>query len=102
VEKVSPWLGVHAAVTRQRPDGTPIGSWAPEQRLTPLEALLGFTSWAARAIGEPRWGSLEVGKRADLVVVDRDPLATEAAALVDAQVLLTMVDGEVVFRAMGE
>lgn len=102
VEKVSPWLGVHAAVTRQQPDGTPIGGWAPEQRLTPLEALLGFTSWAARAIGEPRWGSLEVGKRADLVVVDRDPLATAAAELVDAQVLLTMVDGEVVFRARDE
>ena len=45
VEETSPWLGLYAAVTRQRPDGTPPDGWAPEQRLTPLEALLGFTTW---------------------------------------------------------
>lgn len=99
VEKVSPWLGLYAAVTRQQPDGTPIGGWAPEQRLTPLEALLGFTQWAAQAIGEERWGSLAVGQRADLVIVERDPLRGEASALLDNPVLLTMVDGEIVHRA---
>lgn len=101
VEKVSPWLGLYAATTRQEPDGTPIGGWAPEQRLTPLEALLGFTQWAAQAIDEPHWGSLAVGQRADLVIVDRDPLVGEASALLDAGVLLTMVDGEIVYRASG-
>lgn len=101
VEKVSPWLGLYAATTRQRPDGTPIGGWAPEQRLTSLEALLGFTQWAAQAIDEPRWGSLAVGQRADLVIVDQDPLRGEASALLDAGVLLTMVEGEIVYHAPG-
>ena len=98
VERVSPWLGLYAATTRQQPDGMPPGGWSPEQRLTPLEALLGFTRWAAAAIDEPAWGHLGVGGRADLVVVDRDPLEGAAADLLDTGVRLTMVDGEVVYR----
>lgn len=98
VEKTSPWLGLHAAVTRQQPDGTPPGGWSPEQRMTPLEALLGFTVWASAAIDVPEWGTLGVGSRADLIVVDRDPLAAEASALLDATVAMTVVDGEIVFE----
>ncbi len=98
VEEVSPWLGLYAAVTRQTPEGHPPHGWSPEQSLTPLEALLGFTVWPARAIEASGWGSLEPGARADLVVVDRDPLAVDAPELLDATVRLTMVDGEIVFE----
>ncbi len=98
VEEASPWLGLYAAVTRQTPEGHPPDGWSPEQSLTPLEALLGFTVWPARAIEASGWGSLETGARADLVVVDRDPLAVDAADLLDATVRLTMVGGEIVFE----
>ena len=98
VEETSPWLGLYAAVTRQQPDGTPPGGWSPEQRLTALEALLGFTVWASEAIDVSAWGHLDVGARADLIVVDRDPLAADAASLLDTRVSMTVVDGEVVFE----
>lgn len=98
VEETSPWLGLYAAVTRQQPDGTPPGGWAPHQRMTALEALLGFTVWASEAIDVPQWGTLGVGSRADLVVVDHDPLTGDAAALLDTRVMMTVVDGEVVFE----
>ena len=98
VEKTSPWLGLYAAVTRQQPDGTPPGGWSPEQRMTPLEALLGFTVWASASIDVPEWGTLGVGSRADLIVVDRDPLANDPQGLLEATVTMTVVDGEVVFE----
>ena len=102
VEETSPWLGLYAAVTRQTPDGHPPEGWSPEQRLTPLEALLGFTAWAARAIDADAWGTLGVGQRADLLVVDRDPLSVDAPSLLDTEVRLTMVDGEIVYDAPSE
>lgn len=98
VEKTSPWLGLYAAVTRQQPDGTPPGGWSPEQRMTPLEALLGFTVWASASIDVPEWGTLGVGSRADLIVVDRDPLANDPQGLLETTVTMTVVDGEVVFE----
>ncbi len=98
VEEASPLLGLHAAVTRQTPDGHPPDGWSPDQSLTPLEALLGFTVWPARAIDAEAWGTLAVGSRADLVVVDRDPLSVDASRLLDTTVQMTMVDGEIVFE----
>ncbi len=96
VEKASPWRGLYAARTRQTPEGQPPGGWSPEQRLTALEALLGFTAWPAQVIGENAWGRLDVGYRADLVVADVDPLDPDPRVLLEATVLMTMVDGEVV------
>jgi len=94
VEGVSPMLGLYAAITRQAPDGTPPGGWAPEERLTRLEALLGFTAWAADAAGVPQWGRLDVGSRADLTVLSVDPLTASPSEILDAEVRWTMVDGE--------
>jgi predicted amidohydrolase YtcJ len=97
VEKTSAWLGLYAARTRHSVDTGQ--SWSPEQQLTPLEALLGFTVWPAQAIDAEGWGRLAVGYRADLAVVDHDPLADDAAGLLDTTVELTMVDGKVVYTA---
>jgi predicted amidohydrolase YtcJ len=97
VEKTSAWLGLYAARTRHSFDTGQ--SWSPEQRLTPLEALLGFTVWPARAIEAEGWGRLAVGYRADLAIVDRDPLADDVERLLDTTVELTMVDGEVVYTS---
>lgn len=97
VEETSPWLGLYAARTRHSVEAD--RSWSADQCLTPLEALLGFTAWPAEVIGAAGWGRLVEGSRADLVVVDRDPLGDDAAELLETTVELTMVDGEVVYSS---
>jgi predicted amidohydrolase YtcJ len=95
VEAVSPLRGLYAARTRQNEFGEPDAGWYPDQRLQALEALLGFTVWPARALGlADSWGRLAKGYRADLVVLDRDPLGEDPRELLEANVLMTMVEGE--------
>ncbi len=92
----NPWLGVCAAVTRARPDGAPEGGWHPGQRLDVSQAVTAYTSSAAKTYGlDDRLGSLTPGKLADLVVLDRDPLAVDAAELAGTTVELTVFDGAV-------
>lgn len=95
VEAVGPLPGIHAAVTRQRADGSP-GSdgWIPSARLTVDEALRGFTTGPAYAAGmEDRLGRLKPGYLADLVVLDRDLYKILTSDILKAQVLATMVGG---------
>jgi predicted amidohydrolase YtcJ len=95
----NPLWGIHAAVTRQRRDGTPVGGWYPAQRLTVSEAVWGFTMGPAVACGrQAEFGSITPGKRADLVVLDRDILRIEPMEIADAQVVMTVVGGRVVYR----
>jgi predicted amidohydrolase YtcJ len=95
----NPLWGIHAAVTRQRRDGTPPGGWYPGQRLTVAEAVWGFTMGPALATGrQNELGSISPGKRADLVVLDRDIFAIEPEEIARAQVVMTVLDGEVVYR----
>ena len=102
VEDVSPLLGIYAAITRQDLQGRPAAGWAPEERLGRSEALRAFTSWAAAAsFTEHELGTLEVGKLADLTVLDRDVMRVDAAQIPLTQVLLTIVGGEVVYAAAG-
>jgi predicted amidohydrolase YtcJ len=94
IEPFEPFKGIHAAVTRQRADGTPQGGWYPELRLSVDEALHGFTTGAAYAAGmEDRLGMLKVGYYADLVVLDRDPYTTPPEQLLHTQVIATMLEG---------
>ena len=100
VESADPRLGLHAAVTRQDLAGQPPGGWLPDQKLTPAEALRGFTADAAwAAFTEAEVGHLAPGLRADFVLLDADPLAVDAARLPTIKVLSTWVDGEVVYAA---
>lgn len=99
VEQLNPWLGIHAAVTRQRPGGYPQGGWRPEQRLTLEATLNGFVVGPAIASGElAAKGPLAVGRLADLVVLSQDPFAINPADLHAAQVEMTLVEGRVVFE----
>jgi predicted amidohydrolase YtcJ len=100
VEPVSPWFGIHAAVTRQDAAGKPPGGWLPGQRVDLDIALRGFTQDAAWAgFAEDDVGSLAPGKRADFIVVDADPATLPAAALRTVVVRSTWVDGERVYPA---
>jgi predicted amidohydrolase YtcJ len=100
VESFNPFLGIHAAVTRRRIDGSPHpDGWYPEQRLTVEEAVYGFTMGAAYAsYEETRKGSLTPGKLADLSVLDRDIFSIEPMEIAETQVLATMIDGQFVWR----
>lgn len=96
VERVDPRVSLYAAVTRQLSNGD---AFYPEQCMTRLEALLSYTYWPARAAFQEReLGSIEVGKRADMVLWDTNLLTCPPEKILDAQVTHTIQQGVVVFQ----
>jgi predicted amidohydrolase YtcJ len=94
-----PLAGIHALVTRQRDDGTPPEGWYPEQRLTVEEAVRGYTLTPAAALGvADEIGSIACGKRADLVVLDRNIYQVDPMEIPDTRVEMTVFDGDIVFE----
>ena len=99
VEPPNPFFGLHAAVTRQSRDGQPPVGWRIAEAMTLNEAFAAFTTGAAFANhAEAKVGTLTPGKWADFIIIDRDPFATPAATLWQAQVDETFVAGKRVFR----
>jgi predicted amidohydrolase YtcJ len=99
VEEVNPFHGIYAAVTRQDQKAWPAGGWQPSERLSLAEAIRGFTLDAAHAAFEERTrGTIEVGKLADLTIVEGDFMNMPAGELYKAKVRYTVVGGEVVFK----
>jgi len=99
VEDANPFHGLHAAVTR-RPREGPDPGWQPEQRMTRAEAVRSFTIWNARSVGlEADQGSLEAGKRADLVALPDDVFSCAEAGIARLAPVLTMVGGVVAYAA---
>ena len=95
VTPISPWWGIWSAVVRR--DMSTGEVLAPEERLTVLEALRLYTfNGAYVGFEENDKGSLETGKLADFIVVDRDVLSVPNDQLKDVQVLATYVGGQVV------
>lgn len=100
VESADPRLGLYAAITRRDREGEPPGGWLPEQRLTPIEALRGFTAEAAFAgFAEKEVGRLAPGHRADFVILDGDPMTLPPEKIPQIEVRATYLDGEPVYRA---
>jgi hypothetical protein len=98
VASPNPFWGMHAAVTRQRRDGTPAGGWYSEERLSVAEAVAGYTLGPAYASGQlDRLGSITPGKLADLVVLDRDIFAVLHHEIADTQPVMTIFDGEIAY-----
>ena len=96
VEAPNPFWGLHAAVTRRRPDGLPgPQGWHPEQNLTMREALEAYTVGAAYAAGrEDQLGRLSPGHYADLIVLERNPFTCPPDELLGMQSAATMLGGE--------
>lgn len=95
----SPLVGIHAAVTRQRRDGTPVGGWYPSQRISVEEAVRGYTLLPAVCYGVvDRLGSITPGKYADMVVLDRDIHTIDPMEIIETKVDLTIFEGKIVFR----
>jgi len=99
VESVSPMLGFYASVTRQDAKGWPEGGWVPNQRMTREEALRSFTINAAYAAFEEKTkGSLEVGKWGDLVVLSKDIMTIPPSEILNTQVLMTVLSGDIIYK----
>ena len=96
----NPAVCIYAAVTRQREDGLPNGGLIPEQKVLLAEVLKAYTYGSACAINrEKEIGTLEPGKLADIVVLDRDLFSAEKPEdYLDMKPILTMVDGRIVYQ----
>ena len=102
VEHPNPFPGLSAAISRQDPNGQPPGGWRPEERVSFATALNGFTRGAAYAgFAETKIGSLEPGKWADFIFVDRDVSAVDQQALAATKVLETWVAGKRAYASAG-
>lgn len=98
VELVNPYHGLYAGVTRMDKDGRPDGGWYANEKVTREEALKAFTLWAAYGqFEEDIKGSLEAGKLADFVVLDRDYMTCPETDIKDIQAMMTVSGGQVVF-----
>ncbi|MBK8050099.1 MAG: amidohydrolase [Anaerolineales bacterium] len=99
----NPFLGIHAALTRQRPERMPAPPWYPDECLSLAATIFAYTLGAAQAAGwEQLIGSLAPGKLADLIVLDRNLFELEQNGIqgdevANTQVLITVFGGEVVF-----
>jgi predicted amidohydrolase YtcJ len=95
----NPMHGIYAAVTRQTVDGTPEGGWFPEERIDVDTALRAYTVNNAWVAGEESYkGKLMSGFVADIAVLEEDPFVVNPLELKDIRVMLTIVDGRIVFE----
>lgn len=103
VPSVNPWIAIEALVTRERPGGSE-DSFGKEQAITLDQAITMFTVSSAKHMGkEDTLGSIEPGKLADLIVIDRDPYDIPVTELHQVRVMQTIINGETVYlREAGE
>jgi len=95
-----PIRGVHAAVTRTTPKGTPPGGWYPEGRISVEAALRHYTRDGAYAsVDEDVRGTLAAGKLADFVALSKDILTIPPAEIATTKVLRTVMGGKDTYRA---
>jgi len=99
IEKADPLRGFRAAAFRKDDEGRPEGGWSSDQAMERVDALKAMTIWAARAnFEEGSRGSLEAGKWADIVALDRDLVEDGEDSLWDATVQATIVGGKILHR----
>ncbi len=102
VEGVNPLWGIYAAVTRQDHKGWPEGGWRAQEAMTMSEAVRGFTLDACyAAFSENERGTLELGKLADITLLDLDIFSQKPIRLLNTSVTHTILGGKVVYRTEG-
>lgn len=93
-----PLLGIRAAVTRKRDDGTPPDGWYPQNRVTVNEAIRAYTATPAAVHHAWDMGVIGPGNKADLVILNDDVLRLPVDRLSATRVDMTVFDGEIVYR----
>lgn len=100
VSSMNPFEAIQVAVTRRGPDAEAGPAWIPEERVSRATMLRAYTSGGAYAAGdEATNGTLEVGKAADLIVLDRNVYRIAVTQIHAVKVLLTLLDGRAVYRS---
>ena len=98
VAPLNPMLTIYAAVTRRTIDGKNSNGWVPEQKISVEESVRAYTLGSAYAeFQENVKGSITAGKLADLVILSRDIFKIDPKEIENVTVVLTMVDGRVVY-----
>jgi predicted amidohydrolase YtcJ len=99
VEPINPIECFYASVSRKTLKGLPPGGYEPDQKMTRDEALRSYTADAAfGAFEEDIKGSIDIGKYADFVVLDQDIMTVPEEEILQTNVLMTVVNGEVVYQ----
>ncbi len=103
VAPLNPLLGLYAAVTRKDTLGQPVGGWNPQERLSIEDAIEAYTLGSAYAEHmEKEKGSLERGKLADIVVLDKNLLDVDPVEYLDTNVILTILGGKIIYQKQDE
>lgn len=101
VEHINPLFGYYAAVVRKDQKGYPEGGYQMENALSRQDALRAMTIWAAyAAFDENNSGSLEPGKRADFVILEKDIITIDGSEIFNTKVDETWIDGTNVYRRL--
>jgi predicted amidohydrolase YtcJ len=101
VSSIDPMGGLYAAVTRQDTSGFPVEGFHPRERITMEEAIEAYTWGSAAAEGrETEKGTLEAGKLADVVILDRDPIIVPAREVLKIDAVLTILGGRVIHNTL--
>ncbi len=99
VEPLDPRLGLYAAVSRELPGGGPAGGWHPGEKLTLAQAIEAYTLGSAFAeFQEHAKGSIQSGKFADIVVMEKDLFQIAQKEILTTPVAITILHGKVVFK----
>lgn len=100
VEEYNPLHGIYAAVTRKTYGHLPKNGYNPEQKISIDQGIRAFTTGPAYAtFEENKKGTLEVGKYADIVILDEDLYETNPDHIKDIKILKTIIGGKIVFEA---
>lgn len=103
VEHSNPFYGLYSAVTRMDHHGNPEGGWYPEEKMSRIEAFRAFTIDAAFAAHQEHiLGSLEVGKWADFIIIDKDYFEIDVAYIWKIKVLETWLAGKRTYQSVSE
>jgi predicted amidohydrolase YtcJ len=99
VEPISPFRGLYACVTRERPEGGPKNGWEPQEKISLEDCIRAYTSGSAYAqFEEGKKGELKAGEYADFIVLSNDLTKIPPAQYTKTQVLRTVVGGRTVHQ----
>jgi hypothetical protein len=99
VEPISPFRGLYACVTRERPDGGPRNGWEPQEKISLADCIRAYTSGSAYAqFEEGKKGELKPGEYADFIILSNDLTKIPPAQYTKTQVLRTVVGGRSVYQ----